>query len=47
MGIAISLRAFLDSNHLAYETVAHKHTRSSLGTAAAAHVPGEIPSPEG
>ena len=41
MGIATSLRAFLDAHHLGYETVGHHHTDSAQQTAAAAHLPGD------
>lgn len=41
MGIAISLRAFLDAHHLDYEMVSHDHTLSAQETAAAAHLPGD------
>lgn len=41
MGIAISLKDFLDKNHLDYETVDHPHTGSSLRAASAAHVPSD------
>ena len=41
MGIAISLRSFLESHHLAYETVYHEYAESSQRCASAAHRPGE------
>ena len=41
MNTAKTLREFLSDNHLSYECVCHKHTGSSLSSAAAAHVPGQ------
>ena len=40
MGIATSLRKFLESNHLAYDVVHHKYTESSKRSASVAHLPG-------
>ncbi|KAA3627323.1 MAG: hypothetical protein DWQ09_13485 [Proteobacteria bacterium] len=42
MAIAITLENFLDSQGVAYETVHHARTGSSMDTAHAAHVPGDI-----
>lgn len=41
MGIAKSLRNFLESNHLAYDVVHHKHTESSQRSASVAHLAGD------
>jgi Ala-tRNA(Pro) deacylase len=39
MAIAITLRDFLESHHLPYDTMRHAHTRSPHETAQAAHQP--------
>ncbi len=41
MGMAITLREFLDSHHLPYEAVEHEHTETSQKTAAAIHESGD------
>lgn len=41
MGIAMTLRDFLDSHHLVYDVVHHEHAESSQRTAAAAGQPGD------
>ena len=41
MAIATTLHAFLESNHLPYESVPHEHAESSQRCASAAHVPGD------
>ena len=41
MGIAITLRQFLDAHNLAYEVVRHRHAESSQRAASAAGVPGD------
>jgi len=41
MGVAMSLRAFLQEHPLAYEAVRHDHTESSQYSAAAAGQPGD------
>lgn len=41
MAIAMSLKTFLESNHLAYESVPHTHAESSQRCASAAHQPGD------
>lgn len=42
MGIAITLQNFLSEQGVDYETVTHAHTYSSIDTAHAAHVPGDL-----
>ncbi len=42
MGIAITLQNFLSDQGIDYETVSHAHTYSSIDTAHAAHVPGDL-----
>ncbi|GAB4348303.1 MAG: aminoacyl-tRNA deacylase [Gammaproteobacteria bacterium] len=42
MGIAITLQNFLSSQGIVYDTVTHSHTYSSMDTAHAAHVPGDL-----
>lgn len=42
MGIAITLENYLSSQGIDYETVPHAHTYSSIDTAHAAHVPGDL-----
>lgn len=39
MGVALSLRQYLDQNGIDYEVLSHQRTSSSLATAHAAHVP--------
>ena len=41
MGIAITLKDFLDQEGVEYELLPHPHTSSSMQTAEAAHVPGD------
>lgn len=41
MTIAATLKSHLDRRSVDYDLVAHPHTRSSMDTAAAAHVPGD------
>lgn len=41
MGVAMTLREFLDDNHVAYDVIAHKETGCSSMTARVSHVPGE------
>jgi Ala-tRNA(Pro) deacylase len=41
MSIAPKLQDYLSRHHVAYDVVAHRHTMSSMETAAAAHVPGD------
>lgn len=41
MSIAPKLQDCLARNRIAYELLAHRHTMSSMETAAAAHVPGD------
>ena len=41
MGIAVSLREYLDDHHINYEVMTHEPTGSSLQTAQASHVPGD------
>ncbi|MEW5863499.1 MAG: aminoacyl-tRNA deacylase [Pseudomonadota bacterium] len=41
MSIAPKLQDYLARHRVAYELVAHRHTMSSMETAAAAHVPGD------
>ena len=40
MGISITLREYLDDNSVAYETLNHAKTSTSLNTAEAAHLTG-------
>lgn len=42
MAVAITLENFLSSQGIAYETVRHAHTYSSMDTAHAAHIPGDM-----
>jgi len=41
MAIAASLKTYLERRSVAYDTVAHPHTQSSMDTASAAHIPGD------
>ncbi len=41
MGVAMTLREFLDDNHVAYDVIKHKETGCSSMTARASHIPGE------
>ena len=41
MGIATTLREYLESRGIAYEVVGHPHTDSAMRAAQAAHVPGD------
>ncbi len=41
MGMAISLRAFLDSHHLDYDALRHPHAESGQRVASAARQPGD------
>lgn len=41
MGIAISLRTFLEANHLDYDSIVHDRADSSQRSAAAARQPGD------
>ena len=42
MGLSTTtLGTFVESHHLAHETVTHEHSESSLRSAAAAHLPGD------
>lgn len=41
MGVATTLKDYLSSLHLHYDTIVHTHSDSSLRTAEAAHVPGD------
>lgn len=41
MSIATTLKAYLDAKSVVYTLVPHAHTKSSMETAAAAHVPGD------
>lgn len=41
MAISARLKWYLDSHGVKYQIVPHSHTTTSLGTAQAAHVPGE------
>lgn len=41
MGVAITLKEYLDNRDLSYEIIEHSHTSSSLKTAEAAHITGE------
>ncbi len=41
MGIALTLRQYLDDKHIDYDVLTHKLTHSSEGTARASHVPGD------
>lgn len=41
MGIATTLRDYLESRGIAYEVVEHPHTNSAMRAAQAAHVPGD------
>ena len=41
MAIATSLRTFLESNHLVYESIPHTHAEPSQRIASAAHQPGD------
>jgi Ala-tRNA(Pro) deacylase len=41
MGIATTLREYLESRQIGYEIVAHPHTNSAMRAAEAAHVPGD------
>jgi Ala-tRNA(Pro) deacylase len=41
MAISTTLKNYLDSRHIAYETLSHAHTSTSMQTAEAAHVSGE------
>jgi Ala-tRNA(Pro) deacylase len=41
MGIATTLREYLESRGIDYEVVTHPHTDSAMRAAEAAHVPGE------
>lgn len=41
MAVAITLENFLSSQGIAYETIRHAHTYSSMDTAHAAHIPGD------
>lgn len=40
MAIALTLRKYLAKNGVAYETVPHTHTTSSMNSAQSAHIPG-------
>ena len=42
MAIAQSLQKYLAENGVAYETVHHAHTNSSMNSAASAHIPGTL-----
>ncbi|HXF52775.1 MAG TPA: YbaK/EbsC family protein [Hyphomicrobiaceae bacterium] len=39
MGIALTLRQYLDDNHIDYELMTHKRTKCAWHTAMASHVP--------
>ena len=39
MAIAITLKSYLDSHHIQYDTVEHVHTESAIDSAKSAHVP--------
>ena len=41
MAIAVTLRKYLAENGIAYETVPHTHTTSSMNSAQSAHIPGK------
>jgi len=41
MGIAITLRDYLESNELQYDVLSHSHTGSSSETAQASEIPGD------
>jgi Ala-tRNA(Pro) deacylase len=41
MGIALTLQQYLDDQHIDYDVLVHKRTRSSEGTVRASHVPQE------
>ena len=41
MGVAMTLREYLDDNHVSYDVITHKETGCSSMTARASHVPGE------
>ncbi len=41
MGVAMTLKDYLDSHNLAYEVVSHVHTPTAMRAAEAAHVPGD------
>ena len=41
MGIAITLREYLDEQNVDYDLVRHPHTVTSMETAAAAHIAGD------
>jgi len=41
MGVATTLKDYLSSLRLNYDTISHTHSDSSLRTAEAAHVPGD------
>jgi Ala-tRNA(Pro) deacylase len=41
MGIATTLREYLESHNIEYEIVAHPHTKTAMRAAEAAHVPGD------
>jgi len=42
MAIAQSLQKYLAENGVAYETVHHTHTNSSMNSAQSAHIPGSL-----
>ena len=39
MAIAITLKSYLDSHHVQFDTVEHPHTESAVDSAKSAHVP--------
>jgi Ala-tRNA(Pro) deacylase len=41
MSVAATVKSYLDQRSIEYSVVPHPHTRSSMGTAASAHVPGD------
>ena len=41
MGIATTIREYLESRHIGYDIVEHPHTNSAMRAAEAAHVPGD------
>jgi Ala-tRNA(Pro) deacylase len=41
MSVSATVRSYLDQRSIEYTVVQHPHTRSSMDTAASAHVPGD------
>jgi Ala-tRNA(Pro) deacylase len=42
MTVAASVQSFLHVFHVPYDVVSHRHTRDSMHSASAAHVPGDL-----